>query len=99
VLIEKPLRVGNTGMVIGTIAGASMGVVAGARSRGTPIPPVIAAGILGGTAAIVGGGFGLLVDAIVHRRRTLYERQPKVTVDVVPIAASRLTGATVTISW
>jgi hypothetical protein len=99
VLIEKPLRVGNTGMVIGTIAGASLGIAAGVRSRETPLGPVLAAAILGGTFGMVGGGAGLLIDGIVHRRRTLYERPPKMTVDVVPFATSRLTGAIVSISW
>jgi hypothetical protein len=99
VLVEKPLRVGNTGMAIGTIAGASLGIVAGARSRDNPIGPVLGAAILGGTSGLVGGGVGLLIDAIVHRRRTLYARPPRVTVGVVPVATSRLTGATVSLSW
>jgi hypothetical protein len=99
VRIGKPLRVGNTGLVIGAAAGASLGIAAGVRSRDNPIGPVIGAVILGGTTGLAGAGAGLLIDAIVHRRRTLYERPPAVIVSLVPIATSRRTGATVSITW
>ena len=97
VRIEKPLRVGNAGLLIGAAAGASLGIAMGARSRDNPIGPVLGAAVLGGTTGLVGGGVGLLLDAIIHRQRTLYERAPALT--VVPVTTSRLRGATVSISW
>jgi len=98
VRIDQPQGQGK-GMTIGLSSGIALGAAAGIATGGSPMPRVISVPILAGVGGLVGQGIGLLVDAVVHRPRTLYERSPRVIVGVSAVTVSRSKGVAVKVSW
>ena len=96
--IDKPQGQGN-GATIGRVSGMTLGLVAGVAAKESPLPRVVSVPILAGVFGVVGEGIGLLIDAVIHRPRTLYVRPPRVIVGVVPVTAFRSKGVAVHVSW
>jgi hypothetical protein len=96
--VDKPQELGN-GAAIGAVGGISLGIVVGVTTKDSPLPRLIGVPILAGVFGIVGEAMGLLIDAVIHRPRTLYVRPAHVIVGVVPVTTFRSKGVAVNVSW